>query len=167
MNFLRLLNPWACTAPEDVGWQQRNAAEVFPEEVAKSRLHYFRPGDPIHGKGTRFLIAVAASFSLPDLRFLDVINKALRDNSPPVWVDVFGIHEVRDSQSWQEYFPGTAIVARTPVVGKWQDGRLLHVRFGAEGMNDVLNAAGSRMRAHHLTQGLSPPAPELMEDYDV
>lgn len=167
MNFLQLLNPWETKTPEDVGKQQRRVAQLFPEQVAASRLRYYRRGEPIHCHGVRFLIGAAASFSLYDLRFLDVVNKAIRDNAPPVWIDVFNIYDAADPESWDAYFPGTAITHMTPVVGKWLDGMLVHVRFGADGMDDVLTAVGSRINARQLTQGLSPPAPELMEDYSV
>lgn len=163
MNFLNFLNPWS---PHEPGIRQRKAALLFPSEVAKSRLKYWRPGDAIRVSAIRYLIGVAASYSLGDLRFLDVLNNALKVGPRQIAVDVFNIADVIDESKWSNYFPQHGPYACTPVVGKWHNGVFQGLTCGAPAIDEILTVVGSHLTASQILHGLSPPAPELMEEYD-
>jgi hypothetical protein len=49
------------------GQAQQLAAELFPRVVAMSKMRLWRIGDPVSNVGSRILIGVAASYSIPDL----------------------------------------------------------------------------------------------------
>jgi hypothetical protein len=124
--FLKLLNPWDTREGLglSVGEQQRRAARLFPNMVRRSNLHYWCPGDPISKEGTRCLIALAASYSLKDLRFSDVINEALfTPFDRPKRIDVFNIDDCISFDDLAQYCPGLSVeYAETPIVGVWEEG---------------------------------------------
>ena len=173
MNFLRLLNPRdpAHSGVDGPGRQQRAAAAQFPELVAGSLLRYWRPGDAIATSGQRFLIGAAASYSLYDLRFLDVVNQSLRDHRPNVVVDTFNLDDLRGplplEAAWRSYFPGTTVIYMTPVIGEWMDGRFIGLSGGGSAMDHVLKVVGSTRLSSQICRETQPPEAELMADYEI
>lgn len=168
--FLKLLNPWE-TVGDDifaVGRQQKRAEAEFPKVVERSNLHYWRPGDSITTEGTRYLIALAASYSLYDLRFADVINEALlRPFAQPVRIDVFNIYDYKENSEFSQYFPdiGPKLgYIATPIVGVWKEGVHEETLFIHDARKRVLHDLKSRYSAEEVVSGLSPPHPKLMED---
>ena len=105
---------------DDPTWADRR----FPELVASSPFHLWRPGDPVPERGDRYLIGVA-TWSGYDMRLLDVIAEALRRNrvDPPA-IDVFNTAECRQQQDFDRYISGIGTVLQTPVVGYWNNGHL-------------------------------------------
>src|SRR5215471_5072327 len=59
---------------------QRWAAAEFPNRVAQSRLHLWRPTDPIVARGTRLFVGIA-TWSGFDLRLLDILDQALQEGT--------------------------------------------------------------------------------------
>lgn len=106
---------------DDPTWADRR----FPEVVAASPFHLWRPGDPIHEQDVRYLIGVA-TWSGYDMRLLDVIAEALAvhpNGSPPV-IDVFNTADCQRPQDFDRYISGIGAVLHTPVVGFWHNGEL-------------------------------------------
>jgi hypothetical protein len=170
MKFLKLLDPRDCREGTglSVGAQQNLASQRFPALVAKSRLHYWRPGYPIPTSGTRILAGLAASFSLLDLRFADVLNEALGyPTTVPLQVDVFNLQDdVTAKGSLAPYFPGLRDpCVTTPVIGIWKDGVHQGNWIGGKGIDVALEILNVPLTVADLARSLEAPIrPELMED---
>lgn len=168
MRFLKLLDPWETKEGSSltVGEQQGRAAQLFPTLVERSNLHYWRPGDDICGHGRRFLMGLAASFNLQDLRLADIVNLEVPRN-PGVRVDVFNVAaDCLDVSDLSRYYPDLPSLSYvdTPVVGFWKNGIYQLVRFGFDARKFILEALNSSVRAEESVSGLSPPDRKLMED---
>ncbi len=166
MKFLKLLDPWE--TQEGAGLlieeQQRQAAELFPELVNVSRLHYWRPGDAIVSDGERYLIGLAASFDLGDLRLADIINELLA-LQPSVRVDVFNVEDCRDAKDVKKYFPDLDPPCfSNPWVGRWENGVHKATRFSFEARCYILESLGATITAAESVAGLCPPDRSLMDD---
>ncbi len=166
MKFLKLLDPWE--TQEGAGLlveeQQRQAAELFPKLVNDSRLHYWRPGDAIVSDGERYLIGLAASFDLRDLRLADIINELL-SSKPSVRVDVFNVEDCSDTRDIRKYFPGfDPPCYSNPWVGRWENGVHKATRFSFKARSYILESLGSTITAAEAGAGLCPPDPSLMDD---
>ncbi len=105
---------------DDPTWADRR----FPDLVAASPFHLWQPGDPIPEHDGRYLIGVA-TWSGYDMRLLDVIAEALRQDSidPPA-IEVFNTADCPHQQDFDRYISGIGIVLHTPVVGFWNNGQL-------------------------------------------
>ena len=99
------------------------ADQRFPELVASSSFHLWRPGDPIIFKDNVRLLVGVATWSGYDMRLLDVIAEAIRRKSvvPPV-VDVFNTVGCQRAEDFARYIPGLHEISQTPVAGFfWQE----------------------------------------------
>lgn len=171
MKFLKLLDPYQLpkndiTAP---GKQQRRAAELFPNLVAQSRLNYWRPGDPVPKEGNRYLVGLAASFNLMDLRLADIINDQLSlANSNDYCVDVFNVEDFENEASLSLYFSIQPEFSSgwhsTPLVGKWSNGEQVTASSMTEARKFILDELGCDITVEESTANLNPPARSLMED---
>lgn len=105
---------------DDPTWADRR----FPQLVAASPFHLWRPGDPIRQHEVRYLIGVA-TWSGYDMRLLDVIAAAFRRNpvNPPT-IDVFNTADCPRPQDFDRYISGIGAMLHTPVVGFWNNGQL-------------------------------------------
>lgn len=159
MRFLKLLDPYELVGDDvtAVGRQQQAAHRLFPELVAKSRLHYWRLGDPVTAGGMRLLIGLQASFNLSDLRLADIINDELQ-RGQRVHLDVFDVYDWAGDQELTEYIPGLeSQYCPTPWLGIWQDGVHQATYIGHAAREFVLEAVGSALDADMATRNLSPP----------
>ncbi len=167
MKFLKLLDPWATQEGSSltVGEQQQRCAELFPQLVERSNLHYWSPGDEVTTDGRRILIGLAASFDLKDLRLADIINDELNRNCS-VRVDVFNVaKDCANAGDLAKYYPNhPESYFATPIVGFWQDGDFESMECGFEARRLILAVVNSSTSAEESVAGLTPPAPHLMED---
>lgn len=167
MRFLKLLDPRSVTpfGPGlTIAEQARQAREMFPKLVSESRLSYWRPGEPIARSGTRFLVGLAPTFSLSDMRLADLLNESLKSKPPmDLVIDVFDADDVQE-KSVAEFFPGLDRIATTPIVGIWENGRLQRVLSGADAMNFVLQDLGIPETANTLVKSVRPPPSDLLDD---
>jgi hypothetical protein len=168
MKFIKLLDPRGVTLSEPgltIAKQALQAREMFPSLVSQSRLSYWRVGDPVAFDGVRFLIGLAPTFSLPDLRFADVLNESLATQPrPDLTVDVFDVDDLQQGQLMPAYFPGLKGISSTPVVGIWNHGQLMDVRTGAEAMNLVLQRLSIDETAEKIVKSVRPPSNALLDD---
>jgi hypothetical protein len=114
----------------------------FPAAVAESHLRLWKPGDPIPDRGTRVLFGVAM-WSQYDLHLLDVINQALaeRDDND-LTVDVFNAGILTTLEDFENYIPGLE-AHHTPVLGIWQDGKLIERQFGYHASDRIARMFGA------------------------
>jgi len=120
---------------DDPTWADRS----FPDVVASSPFHLWRPGDPIAKSGARYLIGVA-TWSGYDMLLLDLIAEIIRPNpvdplaniaqtlrrslvAPPA-IDVFNMADCRQDSDVARYISGLGSVSQTPIGGLWRDGQL-------------------------------------------
>ncbi len=122
--------------------EQAQAERQFLLLIAGSKLHLWRPGEAIDSQGRRLLIGVA-TYSLSDMRLLDVVDEALRrGREPTLRVDVFSIQECKTQDDFDYYIPGIGKVFQTPVVGIWHHGLVMEKAFGAAARSLVAQACG-------------------------
>lgn len=118
------------------------AAWRFAEVVGRSALRSWRPGDPSAASGRRLLIGVA-TYSVYDMRLLDVLDEAMRRaDSQALQIDVFDIEPCRSHTDFSQYIPGVGKVFQTPVFGIWVDGRLQETAQGAQARKQILRLCG-------------------------
>jgi hypothetical protein len=135
------------------GEQQRQAEARFPELVAESHLHLWKPGDPIPTKGRRFLIGVDTA-SLYDMRLLDDLDEALtagriRDDR----LDVFQYWtECKTQEDIEQFFPGMELarIFHSPVVGLWENDILIKQASGALGRELLVEYYGLNRKPRTL-----------------
>lgn len=152
--FRELLRPAGGQTPGEV---QQRAAELLPERVAASRMHWWKPGDPVRATGRRLLIG-AAVWSGYDLRLLDYVNAALADpRFADVAVDVFDCDQVQSQDGFEPYVPGIGPVSGTPVVGLWIDGKLADKAAGYHGRKIVADLFGFDMQELVARPFMAPP----------
>lgn len=120
-----------------------NPDRLFPATVAESRLHLWKPGDPVLGDGMRILIG-AATWSGYDMHLLDVIDEALgRMNGNVPRVDVFNAGVLTSLDDFADYIPGLGEIGQLPVAGIWRDGRLTDKASGYFACKLVAPVVGS------------------------
>ncbi|MBY0512691.1 MAG: hypothetical protein K2P78_02125 [Gemmataceae bacterium] len=101
--------------------------ELFPGFVERSpKLHLWTAGQPVPEHGPRLLIGVA-TWSGYDLNLLDLVEEA---PASPVRVDVFDIDSCLDPAILDRYVPGAVAPVQPPLVGYWNDGRLVEWAAG-------------------------------------
>ncbi len=87
-------------------------------------MNWWSLGDPVPGAGRRLLLGVSV-WAGYDLRLLDLVDAALAGAPPDVAVDVFDMAAACEPDWFEPYLPGIGDVCITPVVGLWEDGRLV------------------------------------------
>lgn len=117
--------------------RKKKNGDLWADLLRKSRLHPWRPGDPIPSLGPRILLGLDSS-SLVDPARLDTLSKSLGQASAGFRVDIFDVLECRPIQGYEEHVPGIGKVFQSPVVGYWQDGKLVEKAWGKEG-RDLLS----------------------------
>ncbi len=104
------------------------AGQLFPLLVERSRLHLWRPGEPI--VASRRLLVGVATWSLYDLSLLDRLDDAAaRDAAVVDRIDVFDLDRM-ERGDFEDHLPGLGEVLGTPVVGFWEDGIAGEKGFG-------------------------------------
>jgi hypothetical protein len=120
--------------------RQQLAAELFPRLVAMSKMKLWHTGDPVSNVGSRILIGIAASYSIPDLQLLDEINKRLSGASNMSdQVDVFDVSGCKEMKDFENYIPGIGNVYATPIIGYWENGVLKESLSGFHARNWLVN----------------------------
>jgi len=118
----------------DQGPSQDVAHRAFQDILAQSAFHTWIPGNSIPLRGTRVLIGVGASFSLPDLALLDQIHPIV-EKLAGATVEVFDASDVRNvatPSDFEKFIPGIGKVFHTPVIGVWSEGKLIISASGYE-----------------------------------
>jgi hypothetical protein len=111
-----------------IGEENDRAERLFPVLIEQSRLHLWRPGDPI-AEGRRLLVGVA-TWSLYDLSLLEVLDLAVKDGRSGVdRIGVFDVDRV-ERGDFEDYIPGLGKMVVTPVAAIWEGGILVDKRFG-------------------------------------
>jgi|SRR4051812_24058167 hypothetical protein len=106
-----------------------NPDRLFPAAVSESRLRLWKPGDPIPARGLRLLFGTA-TWSGYDMHLLDVIDQALAEKAHDApTVEVFNAGNLTSVEDFEKYIPGLE-AHHTPVLGIWQDGRLVERQYG-------------------------------------
>ena len=109
--------------------------ELFPNLVERSRkLHLWTPGQPISQRGLRLLIGIA-TWSGYDLNLLDLVEDAVHS---PVRIDVFDTGSCLTIDDFRRFVPDTELGNSTPVVGLWDNGRLVESGWGESGRQIVI-----------------------------
>ncbi len=113
------------------------AGRLFPLHVERSRLHLWRPGEPIAG-GRRLLIGVA-TWSLHDLSLLDILDDAMaRVGAVVDRIDVFDLDRLEQGD-FEDYIPDLGRVVGTPLAGYWEDRIVGEKGFGWRAMAIILD----------------------------
>src|SRR4051794_21239469 len=114
----------------------------FPMVVAESHLRLWMPGDPIPSRGMRILFG-PTTWSEYDTHLLDVIDRALAEqgDDAPV-VEVFNAGDLTTVEEFERYIPGLE-AHHTPVLGIWQDGRLVQRQFGYHASDRIARMFGT------------------------
>ena len=124
--------------------QQRSARERFPLLLRGSHLLPWG-SVVIEFAPRRTLIGVAPGYSRPDLELLDLLNTELGRGSDAFGlVEVFDVQECSDQSDFERYVPGIAPVFHTPVVGIWENKRLVAKASGKAGRDLILDRLRKR-----------------------
>ena len=122
MRFQELLENSLTKNPEE---QQSSARQRFAAEVRGHGMKLWQPGDPWTAVGERFLVGVAAAYSVHDLKLMDDIDAGVRSGHiVSSAVDIFDISNIGNMSEFEEYIPGMTPVTQSPVLGIWVDGQL-------------------------------------------
>ena len=83
-------------------------------------------GTRINLVGERYLLGVAARYSLRDLELMDELDARVRDGRLGGGsLDVFDMSQIPTMEDFEKYIPGIAPVSQSPVLGVWRDGVLV------------------------------------------
>ena len=145
--------------------QSLRAREEFPKLVAKSNLFYGTPDLSEPNIPNRWLIALAPTFSLLDMRFADILNDIAPHLDRSVWrLEIFDIDDaVRVRPLW-EYFSDLTDTWATPVAGVWTNGAHVQNWIGTAAINQVLQSLGIPTNAEEVARSVRPPNPRLFEE---
>jgi hypothetical protein len=145
--------------------QSLRAREEFPNLVANSKLFYGRSDVTAPNIPNRWLIALAPTFSLIDMRFADILNDVVPHLDRNVWrLEVFDIDDTVSVRPLWEYFPGLADTSTTPVAGVWTNGVHIQNWLGTAAINQVLQSLGIPTNAAEIARSVRPPDPRLFEE---
>jgi hypothetical protein len=138
--FLDLTHDTPRLGPGEFDFSHRELR--FPAVVAESNLRLWKPGEPIPNRGTRLLFGTA-TWSGYDTHLLDVIDQALadRDDDQPI-VQVFNAGILTTFEDFEKFIPGLE-AHHTPVLGIWQDGKLVERQFGYHASDRIARMFGT------------------------
>ncbi len=135
--FSSLLVYSSCHSPGEV---QREAQKAFQERVRSSRLSLRTPSAPIPST-TRYVVIGVASYSVPDLGLLDVVESSAQafDRAS---IAVFDATQCSSMDDFDRYIPGIGEVFQTPVVGVFVGGGLVDKATGLSQSETILKRLG-------------------------
>jgi hypothetical protein len=121
------------------GEVQKRAREQLPARVGESSLRWWSLNRPLPSD-PRFLLVGVAVWSGYDMNLLDHLNRVVVAGlDPHLPVYVFDADSVGSAAQLEAILPGIGVVHHTPIVGYWEDGRLVEKarqivarRFGIE-----------------------------------
>jgi antitoxin component YwqK of YwqJK toxin-antitoxin module len=121
--------------------QKKRSGKQWADLLRNGRLHPWQPGDPIPSRGPRILLGLDIT-SAANSALLDKLNKAQGQGSTGPRIDIFDVLECRPIQGFEEYVPGIGKVFQAPVVGYWQDGKLMEKAWGKDGRDLFFKVVG-------------------------
>jgi len=119
-NFTAILSAQRSRHPSTEG---KNDSARLVEALSQSRLHYWTLGDDVASTSRRTLIGVAP-YSTYDLKLLEALNELSLD---PISerIDIFDVLACHSQEDFEKYISAIGKVYQTPVVGIWQNGKLV------------------------------------------
>lgn len=114
-------------------------SDLFPALVSGSpRLTLWAYGAPIPSTG-RFLLVGVATWSGYDMKLLDILEQSI--GGPDV-IGVFDTAECKSDEDFDARIPGIGTVFQPPVVGLWEQGKLIAYGSGHEGQDLAFRVCG-------------------------
>lgn len=163
--FSSLLNPFSVDTKDisSTGKQQREAAARFPELVRSSNLNLYDDFQFQQIAGSKLLLGLAASFSLPDLYLADVVNEsANQDRKTKVFV--FDISQLTSFAELSDRYPGQAFsYAQPPVAGLFVDQEIVWMHTGRQARGHVLQHLELPVSAEQLESDLRTLTPDFFD----
>jgi hypothetical protein len=112
---------------------------LFPGVVTNStRFKLWEQGESVPPVG-RFLLVGVATWSGYDMKLLDVLEQT---TTGPNVIGVFDIADCKSDHDFETRIHGIGPVFQTPVVGLWEDGKLVARGSGHEGRLLTFRACG-------------------------
>ena len=112
---------------------------LFPEVVAhSSRLTLWERHEAPPTSG-QFLLVGIATWSGYDMMLLDAIE---RSTGNPDAIGVFDTAHCKSNEDFEAWIPSIGIVYQSPVVGLWDNGKLVARGSGHEGREIAFRACG-------------------------
>ncbi|MEQ1904949.1 MAG: hypothetical protein ABL888_12250 [Pirellulaceae bacterium] len=144
MKFIQLLNPYVLdnSGIQAVESQQAEAMNEFPKMITRTQMRYWKPGQSISQIGNRFLLGVAASFDLKDLRLIDLVEEYF-SREKNATIDVFNLDDCDSIENLNLYYPGSfSGVPGNPILGQWSEGIHVGTCCGMQARMRVLEILG-------------------------
>jgi hypothetical protein len=157
MRFLALLSPFQADTEF-----QRIARERFPGLVKESAFAYWSPEMPIRGAACRLLIGVAAGFSLPNLRILDLISDKIARSRFNIAIDVFDLDDCDSPEELCQYFTNSKFLLQPPIVGIWQYGTHDRNLSGHAATQFLIDTFDLGLTPEDLIDSVRPPTREML-----
>jgi hypothetical protein len=110
--------------------RQRELDIGFWQIIEGAGLRRWRPGDPIRPYGQRLLVGLA-SYSIYDAELAQELIDHMSSDSP-LTVEVFNVEDVSSMGEFQQYVSGIGSVYQTPVVGLWEENKVIRIAQGFE-----------------------------------
>jgi hypothetical protein len=126
MTFAELFSESAGMEPAE---QQVYILSALRTRAQAKGLRVWKPENGIPSRGRRFLIGVT-QYSRPDLELLDAVCDILKGGQ----LDIFVLSECKSQAEIESFVAGIGPVFQSPVVGIWEDGRLIAKGSGWEAM---------------------------------
>jgi len=124
------------------GESQERARGLLPGRVAQSSLRWWSP-DQALPDSLSFLLVGVAVWSGYDMNLLDHLDRAVAGGArPDTPVYVFDADSCASAEEFERIIPGMGFVHHTPVVGYWEDGRLVEKACGFHGRQIVARLFG-------------------------
>lgn len=169
--FVSLLDPRRIVVSNsgtNLEQRAREAQARFPSIVAESALSLWRPGMPVPNLANRYLVGVAVTFAVGDLRFLDVVNDCiLQAADPNLIVQTFDLDDTSSSPTLEAYYPGLSVTTLNwnshPLVGRWEYGQFAELFVGTDGISELLGRFRSPLTAAEILQSVNPFDPKVLD----
>jgi hypothetical protein len=124
------------------GEAQQRARSHLPNRVAHSSLRWWSSDQPLPNS-SQFLLVGVAVWSGYDLNLLDLLDGAVAAGSRPnTPVYIFDADACTSQEQFEAIIPGIGFVHHTPVVGYWENGKLVEKACGFHGRQIVARLFG-------------------------
>jgi hypothetical protein len=107
---------------------QRQFLDEMLQQATALGLRIWRRRDATSARGRRILLGVVP-WSLYDMEALDAVCYDFKG----ALFEIFIVDECGSQADFEDFVPGVGPVWQTPVVGIWEDGRLVEKAWGFEG----------------------------------
>jgi hypothetical protein len=119
------------------GEVQKRARELLPGRVAESSLRWWSPDRPLPTDSCFLLVGVAV-WSGYDMNMLDHLNRVVSlgaNRETPVFI--FDADSIAGVDQLESIISDLGMVHHTPIVGYWEDGKLVEKAIGFHGRQVV------------------------------